>query len=160
MEDVDEDMEVEGEERVGRQLSQDSGIDSGIGSNEVMPRSGRRLEFQVGTIITLLSNFENVAIQCKTNPENGHGSGHLVLFILLPGGARDSRIREFEAQPGAKEQHQSCETRQLGRIRWGQENFFVCWQREVGLFLFREDMLLSENVHGFNLCHVWSDRGR
>ena len=135
MEDVDEDMEVEGEERVGRQLSQDSGIDSGIGSNEVMPRSGRRLEFQVGTIITLLSNFENVAIQCKTNPENGHGSGHLVLFILLPGGARDSRIREFEAKLGPKEQHQSCETRQLGRIRWGQENFFVCWQREVGLLV-------------------------
>ena len=52
MEDVDEEMEEgDGEERVGRQLSEDSGIDSGIGSNEVMPRSGRRLGFQVLSIM-------------------------------------------------------------------------------------------------------------
>ena len=53
MEEVDEDLEEEGEERVGRQLSEDSGIDSGIGSNEVMPRSGRRLGFQVGSMVLI-----------------------------------------------------------------------------------------------------------
>ena len=60
MEEVDEDMEEEGEERVGRQLSEDSGIDSGIGSNEVMPRSGRRLGFQVGAMLLMISLSINI----------------------------------------------------------------------------------------------------
>ena len=51
VEDVDEDMEEGGEERVGRQLSEDSGI----GSNEVMPRSGKRLGFQVWAMVLTIS---------------------------------------------------------------------------------------------------------
>ena len=51
VEDVNEDMEEGGEERVGRQLSEDSGI----GSNEVMPRSGKRLGFQVWAMVLTIS---------------------------------------------------------------------------------------------------------
>ena len=78
---AEEEVEEDVEDRVGRQLSEDSGIAVG-GSNEVMPRSGRRLGFQVqfhfgrsnlncdgiNTVGRLTNSFNNIRglIWCHT----------------------------------------------------------------------------------------------